>query len=345
MAEITSRDVAKRAGVSQSAVSRVFTPGASVSAAMEARVREAADALGYRPNTLARGLITGRSRVIGVVVAYLENQFYPTAIEKLSIALQARGYHTLIFMASNAEELIDKVIDEMLDHRVDGIVMASVGVSNTLAERCEATGIPVVLFNRSQRGRTLSSVTSDNKAGGRKVAKFLLACGHQRIAHIAGWQGSSTGRDREAGFRAGLTERNQPLHAYAQGDYDRETAMRVTREMFSAAEIPDAVFVGNDHMAFGVLDVLRLELGLHVPDEVAVVGYDDTPVAAWPAYGLTTIRQRLNRMVVATVDALLVRIEQKHPKPVRIRIEGPLIRRTTTRSPIHPFEDPIDTED
>ena len=108
--KVTSQDVARLAGVSQSAVSRVFTPGASVSPAMAAKVREAADQLGYRPNVLARSLITGRSRIIGLVVAYLENQFYPMALEQLSRALQAEGYHILIFMAENSESLVDEVV-------------------------------------------------------------------------------------------------------------------------------------------------------------------------------------------------------------------------------------------
>ena len=338
MSGVTSKDVARLAGVSQSAVSRVFTPGASVSAPMEERVRRAADELRYRPNTLARGLITGRSRIVGVVVAYLENQFYPMAIEKLSVALQAEGYHTLIFIASNAEEAMDQVIEDILDYRVDGIVLASVAISGTLAARCEAAGVPVVLFNRTQRGRTLSSVTSDNVAGGRKVAELLVACGHRRIAHIAGWRGSSTGQDREAGFRAGLADRGRSPFACVEGGYDRDVAMRATRELFGAGDIPDAVFVGNDHMAFGVLDVLRVELGLRVPEDVAVVGYDDTPVAAWSAYDLTTVRQRPNQMVDATVDALLAKIERNRSKPVRIRIDGLLVLRGTTRAPVTPLE-------
>jgi len=333
---VTSKDVARRAGVSQSAVSRTFTPGASVSKRMAERVHRAAEELDYRPNSLARGLITGRSRIIGLVVAYLDNQFYPMAIERLSVALQEKGYHTMIFMAPSVETSLDEITGDILDYRVDGIVMASVAISGTLAARCEAAGIPVVLFNRSQRGRTLSSVTSDNVAGGRKVAELLVACGHRRIAHIAGWSGSSTGQDREAGLRAGLAKHEQSLFACVRGDYDREIAMQVTRDLFARCEVPDAIFVGNDHMAFGVLDVLRVELGLRVPEDVAVVGYDDTPVARWAAYDLSTVRQRPALMVDATVDALLAKIERGRTTPVRVRIDCELIQRSTTRLPISP---------
>ncbi len=198
--KVTSMQVAQLAGVSQSAVSRVFTPGASVSAKTAAKVRKAATALGYRPNVLARSLITGKSRIIGLVVAYLENQFYPEAIEKLSHALQEKGYHILVFMANNDDSATDTVIDELLDYQVDGIITASVGMSSTLTARCEAAGIPIVLFNREQDDERLSCVRSDNLAGGRKLAEFLLRAGHKKIAHIAGWEGASTQRDREAGF-------------------------------------------------------------------------------------------------------------------------------------------------
>ena len=329
---ITSQHVAERAGVSQSAVSRVFS-GASASKDTVRKVRAAAAELGYRPNVLARSLITGRSRIIGLVVAYLDNQFYPDALERLSNALQAQGYHVLIFTALGRGEGVDRVIGEMLDYQVDGIVMASVGMSDDLAARCEAAGIPVVLFNRGQDDARLSEVTSDNVAGARKIADFLTAGGHRRIAHISGWLGSSTGRDRAAGFRQGLANAGMAVSHQIDGLYKREAAAAAAREMCSGADRPDAVFVGNDHMAFAVMDTLRQDLGLSVPGEVSVVGYDDVPMAAWPAYDLTTLRQPSNKMVSATVSALMARIKDPGAEPRKIRIDGPLILRGSARVP------------
>ncbi|WP_428641178.1 LacI family DNA-binding transcriptional regulator [Roseibium sp.] len=331
--KVTSIEVAKRAGVSQSAVSRVFTPGASVSPKMAEKVLKAAQELGYRPNFLARSLITGRSRIIGLVVAYLDNQFYPDALEKLSNALQAHGYHILVFMVSNDDASVDKVMGELLDYQVDGIITASVAMSNDLAARCQAAGVPVVLFNRGQDDARLNQVTSDNFEGGRKIAEFLVAGGHKRIAHIAGWSGSSTGRDREAGFRAGLKTVGQELVACIDGMYKREAAAAAAREIFSAEDRPDAVFVGNDHMAFAVMDVLRSELKLDVPGDVSVVGYDDVPLASWPAYDLTTLRQPSNRMVEATVSTLLAWIEEGSHEVQKIKIGGPLMIRGSARIP------------
>ena len=332
----TSLDVARKAGVSQSAVSRVFTPGASVSENMRVRVLKAAAELGYRPNALARSLITGRSRIIGLIVAYLDNGYYPVALEKLSRALQERGYRILIFMAPQSADNVDDVLSEILDYQVDGIVLASVAMSSNIVARCDAAGVPVLLFNRTQDDLRFSAITTNNRSGGRRLAEFLLAGRHERIAYIAGWEGASTQRDREAGFREGLAVANEDLFDREVGSYRFEEAQAATRRMFtgkSPAERPDAVFVANDHMAIATMDVLRYELGLRVPEDISVVSFDDVPQAAWPSYGLTTVHQSATRMVEATVEALMARIEEGDENPRRVEIEGSIVVRTSARIP------------
>lgn len=332
--KITSLQVAERAGVSQSAVSRVFTPGASASPKTIEKVKRAAAELGYRPNMMARAMITGKSRIIGLIVAYLDNQFYPVAVERLSNALQAQGYHILVFTVTNDPSQVAGVLEDLLDYQVDGIITASVGMNGNLTAQCEAAGIPVVMFNRGQDDTAISAVTSANTAGGRKVAQHLLDCGYQRIAHISGWEGSSTGRDRHAGFVAGLNAAGVTAHAVMDGKYDRDTAAAAARQMMDADVPPDAIFVGNDHMAFAVMDTLRAEIGCRVPDDVAVVGYDDVPLAAWAAYDLTTVRQPVNQMVQAAVDQLLAQIADADIAARKIEIDGPLIQRGTTKGPM-----------
>lgn len=334
MAEkITSVEVAARAGVSRSAVSRVFTPGASVSARTAEKVRRAADELGYRPNVLARAMKAGQSKIVGLVVAYLENQFYPDAIEKLSRRLQAEGYHALVFMASNTGPEIDQVIAELLDYQVDGIIMASVSMSSDLTRRCAAAGVPVVLFNRGQDDPQFSTVTSDNYGGGRRLAEFLLAGGHERIGYIAGWDGASTQRDREAGFVQALQAAGRDLYARGAGEFHYDRAQEAAREMFGRPDRPDAVFVANDHMAFAVMDVLRFELGLSVPGDVSVVGYDDVLLSSWPSYDLTTVRQPSGRMADACVEAFLERLGPMARAPRQVQLQGDLIVRGSARKP------------
>ena len=330
--KVTSAEVAARAGVSQSAVSRVFTPGASASPKTVEKVRKAAQELGYRPNVLARAMVSGKSRMIGVVVAYLENQFYPDVLEKLSNAFQEKGYHVLVFMAANTSDNIDAVVDEILDYQVDGIIAASVSMSSDLSERCRAAQIPMVLFNRSQDEASMSAVTSANVDGGRKVAEFLLAGGHRKIGYIAGWEGASTQRDRETGFVDGLASAGVKLYARTVGNFHMDQARAATLEMF-ATDPPDAVFVANDHMALAVMDTLRFELGLRVPEDVSVVGYDDVAMCAWPSYNLTTVRQPANRMVAETVNVMLSKIQNIETIPRKIEIDGPLIVRGSARIP------------
>ncbi|MCY4335861.1 MAG: LacI family DNA-binding transcriptional regulator [Litoreibacter sp.] len=331
--KVTSQDVARRAGVSQPTVSRVFTPGVKVSSAMEAKVRRAAEELGYRPNTLARSLITGQSMTIGLIVAYFDNPFYVEALEKLSRALKDKGYNIMIFMAANHAGDVDQVVQDLLDHQVDGIILASVSTSSDLTARLNEEGVPLILFNRGHSDKSLSAVTSANRAGGAKVAEFLLAGGHERMAHISGWQGASTGRDRCDGFVSALQAKGKEPLAVVDGLFSREAAAAATRSFFSAAETPDAIFVGNDHTAFAVLEVLRGELGLDVGQDVSVIGYDDVAMSAWPSFDLTTVRQPANRMVDAVVAQLIAQIEGRATEPRQIEIDGPLIVRGSARKP------------
>jgi DNA-binding LacI/PurR family transcriptional regulator len=337
----TSLDVARIAGVSQSAVSRTYTPGASVAPDTRARILAAAEEIGYRPNVLARSLIVGRTRMIGMVVAHLDNQFYPTALEKLSHALQARGYHILVFLAANNGDDIDAVLDDLIDYQVDGILMGSVTISNRLADRCDGAGIPVVLFNRHQPGSNLCAVTSDNRAGAIAAADHLVAGGHTRIAHIAGRQDASTGADRAAGFQEGLARHGLALEAFVDCGFRPALARRQALQIFGKADRPDAVLAANDQIAFTVMDTLRYELGLRVPEDVAVIGYDDVAMAAWPSFNLTTVHQDAKRMVAATVDLLLARIE--HPRgPTRhLVLPSPLVVRGTTRPATRPAARPV----
>lgn len=303
-----AQDVADLAGVSQSAVSRTFTPGASVSEETRRKVLAAAQRLGYRPNALARSLITRQSNMVALVMSYLENQFYPLVIEKLSQQLQREGYHVLMFIA-DVDEGADGVLAEILQYQVDGIVLASAMLSQTLARSCAEVGVPVVQFNRvSDLGglarHATSSVTSDNADGGRLVADLLVSRGYRDIAFLAGLEDASTSLERERGFNEALSAHGITVAHRETGHYSFEGAQAGIRRLYSHGHRPEAIFVANDHMAIAAMDVLRLELGLNVPEDVGVVGFDDVPQAAWGAYQLTTVRQCVEPMVDATVALL-----------------------------------------
>ncbi|MEX0730796.1 MAG: LacI family DNA-binding transcriptional regulator [Aquisalimonadaceae bacterium] len=330
----TSADVARLANVSQSAVSRTFTLGASVAPETKRKVLEAAKSLGYRPNAFARSLITRNSRIIAVVLAYLDNSFYPRVLELLSRGLQRKGYHVMLFLAAPGGA--DDVLQEILQYQVAGILMASATLSSVLAKECEAAGIPIVLFNRYIPGSPNSSVTSDNYAGGVAVGEFLVAAGHERIAYIAGASDASTNKDRWAGLIKALSEAGRACWGQADGAYSYDRAAQAAREMFSdraPPDRPDAVFVANDHMALAVMDVLRHELRLKVPEDVSVVGYDDVPQAAWPAYDLTTVEQAVEPMVDAAINILLGQVSNERVQRHNVVIPGDLVLRGSARLP------------
>ena len=330
--KVTSSQVAKRAEVSQSAVSRTFTPGASVAPSTRKRVMEAAREMGYRPNAIARSLISGRSRMIGLVAAYLDNQFYPIVLERLARALQARGYHTLLFISEPGDQ--DHELEKLLAYQVDAVVMASATLSSALARECLDAAIPVVLFNRDVPDSPANSVTSDNYAGGQSVAEYLVAADHKCFAYIAGAENSSTNRDREAGFLAGLQAAGKELSYREVGGFSFQGASDAALRIMQMAEPPDAIFVANDHMAFAVLDTLRETLGLKVPQDVSVIGYDDVPQAAWGAYSLTTVAQPTDAMIEATVSLLCDQLEVGHAESTRQCLPVSLVARNTARKPV-----------
>ncbi len=331
---ITSVEVARRAGVSRSAVSRCFTPGASIADDTRKRVMDAAKALGYRPNAIARSLIAGRSRMIAVVVAYLENQFYPDLLARLADELQARGYHLLLFTGPS-DGNSDALFAQILAYQVDGIVLASTSLSSALADECNAAGIPVVLINRTNDRAGVSSVTADNRNGARALADFLLAAGHRRFGYVAGSAGSSTNQDRETAFRERLAERGVTEVLREDGLYSQAGAAEAARRLLGRADRPDAVFCANDHMAIAVMDTARHELGLRVPEDVSIVGYDDVGPARWPSYALTSVEQPVGTMVDLAVAALLDRIEGREAAARIARVPGELVVRASARRPEH----------
>jgi DNA-binding LacI/PurR family transcriptional regulator len=328
----TATDVARLAGVSQSAVSRAFTPGASVAEETRARIAEAAASLGYRPNAIARSLVSRRSRVIGVVAAYLQNHFYPDVLERLSAALRQEGYHILLF-TTDAASAADPLLEEIIAYRVDALILASTSLSSALADECRAAGIPVLLFNRTTAAGDVASVTGENRRGGQVIAEFCVACGHRRPAFVAGIENSSTSRDRERGFVERLAELGAPVPMRAVGEYRFDRAAEAARDLLSRPERPDFIFCGNDHMAMAISDVVRHEFRLRVPEDVALVGFDNVAPADWPSFDLTTFSQPAGPMVDRAVAMVLELIEEPRTPIRHETVRGELFLRRSTPHP------------
>jgi DNA-binding LacI/PurR family transcriptional regulator len=220
-----------------------------------------------------------------------------------------------------------------MQYRVDGIVLASTSLSSELSEECAAAGIPVVLFNRTTERDAVSSVTTRNREGGRRVAEFLVAGGHKRFGYISGLESSSTNRDRFGGYKEGLAEAGHTEIMVEVANYDRAEAEAAARKMLSRPDRPDALFVANDHMAVAVMDVARHELGLSIPQDLSIVGYDDVGPARWTSYGITSMSQPLKRMVEATVNILMDQISSGEIEAEHRILNGELVVRTSARLP------------
>jgi len=326
----SSVQVAQLAGVSQAAVSRVFTPGASVSAEMRAKVLSAARHLGYHPNALARSLTQRSTNIIGIVMFRFTNPFYARLLKEFSRKLQARNYWTLL-MNSESDEGVEDALPTALQYQVDGIIITSATLSSTLAEECARAGTPVVLFNRYSIESNVNAVCCDSVGAGRLVADALADAGHTRYAFIAGEENTSTSRDRERGFVERLHERGHDLGLRDVGNFTYEDGYAAAQRLLNRAERPDAIFCASDLMAMATYDVATCELGIRVPDELSIVGFDDIAMANWHKYQITTVRQPLERMVDATIEVLMNAIERPQAERVLRLIPASLVPRRTAR--------------
>lgn len=327
----SSVEVARLAGVSQATVSRVFTPGASVSPEMRAKVLAAARRLGYRPNVIARSLTQQSSHIIGLVMVRFWNPFYSFhLLQEFTHRLQSQGYWVLLLNVADDTEL-ERTIPAALQYQVDGLIITSATLSSSLADECARFGTPVVLFNRYVLSGNLNAVCCDNVAGGRMVADALLDAGHTRLAYVAGEPGSSTNRDREQGFTARLAERGVTLYAREDGDYSYESGYQAAVRLLRHEPRPDALFCANDLMAMATLDVARCEFNLRVPQDLSVIGFDDIQMASWPKYDLTTVHQPVSRMVDATIEVLLQAIQQPNSERIMRFIAPSLVLRSSAR--------------
>lgn len=324
---LTSRDVARILGVSQSMISRAFDPGASVAPQKRSHIVEAAAALGYRPNVIARSLSTQSSRIVGIIIGTMDNPFYPQVLERLSKALQKAGYQSLLFSVPPGRE-VDDQLPFLLQYNVDAVIVASATLSSGIAREWTKIGRRAVFFNRTIPDASVGSVSCDNYEGGRMAADHLVGLGRRRLAFVAGRRDTSTNSDRERGFLARLDELGMALHARAEGG-DYAFAAGYAAALALAPAQPDAVFFANDILALGGMDAMRHVLGLRVPQDVAVIGFDDIAMAAWPSYRLTTIRQPVEAMIEETV-ALIAGTPGDGDRPGSVTLPGVLVERNTT---------------
>jgi DNA-binding LacI/PurR family transcriptional regulator len=300
--KVTSFDVAERAGVSRAAVSRTFTPNASVSPATREKVNKAAKELGYRVNYLARSLINRRSDLVGVIAAGMDNPFRAQQIHEISKALVRRNFRPILLPADQGESA-DHVMDHLLHYNVSGVIVTSDAPPTELCQEFAVNGVPIVLINKGDAIPLVDRVISDNEAAGRLAARRLATAGAKRLLVVSGSHVSYTAGRREEAFlstcrKLGVSARALPV---AVNDYANGFAAA------GSVEDADGVFCINDYMACGMIDGLRA--AGHGKRRIRIIGHDDIPQASWDAYRLTTLRQPCDVQAEQAIELLLGRME------------------------------------
>ena len=294
--------VAERAGVSRSAVSRTFTAGASVSTATRARVMQAAEALGYSPNLLARSLTTRQTGMVGLVLNNFHNPVFLQIFDLFTRGLQDRGLRPLLVNLSGETDPA-RSVQLLRQYSADGVVVASSELPNTFAESFKAAGIPTVLaFGRGSATPGVDVVSIDNVEAGHMAARALLSRGYKRLGFVGGPEHATTTIDRWTGFAeaAGASAAN-PRFA---GDYSFEAGRRAMQAEMEAGQMAEAYFCADDVISIGAISALQ-DRGHRVPQDIGIIGLDDMEMAGWDNIGLTTIRQPFADMVEAVLERLV----------------------------------------
>ncbi len=324
----TSYDVARLAGVSQSAVSRCFKPGASVSKKMREKVMAAATELNYQPNAIARGLITRRSNLVAVLVSSQMNFYYPEVLFQLTDRFSQQGLRVLLFTI-NEEADVEDAINQVWQYQADGVISASY-LSIEQHTLLQDRHIPVVMFNRYFADLPTNSIWCDTEGATDVMIRHLRDFGHKKFGLIEGPDYSMVNRERMRLVRQAIKMQGGNIVAEARGNYRYESAAAATQTLMESSVRPSAIIAANDMMAMGALDELKNVMGRSVPGDVSVVGFDGIGAARFASYELTTIRQPIGRMAEAAVNMMLTRIEKPETSMEKRVLTGSFIQGTST---------------
>lgn len=329
---VTSRDVARLAGVSQPTVSRALRDDARVSEDTKRRVREAARLLGYVPSEAGRALSSGRTRRIGLLVTDLDNQFYSHIIAPVHRELEQLGYQLMLHTETADNET---VAERLIANGLDGVLLATATVESIAPLRLRDRGMPFVYFNRVGTLVGADAAVVDPVAGYRAAVQHIAKLGHVRVGAVLGPVNTSTAQDREAALRGALAAEGLrlPDGLVRRAPYSTADGELAAAELFALPDRPTVLFCGNDVVAYGALNAAR-RAGLGVPDEVSVIGFDDLPEASWPIIDLATIGYDFIGMARAAADLLVRRIEDPDAPLTESRFDSVFVARSTVAAPI-----------
>ena len=326
---VNSLDVARLAGVSIAAVSRAFTTGSSISPKLAEKVHKAARQLNYVPNSLASSLITQRTNIVALMLPGFGNQVYAAILAEASRRLEEVDKQLLLFTPLTEKDF-DRSLQRMLEYRVDAIVIAAASISSRMAALCLGRDVPVVMLGRHVPNLSVHSVRGNAEDGGTKAAELMLAGGGKRFGIISGSQTLTTLAERQQAILRRLKHADDARAVpIIDGKLTYEGGYQAAIEILAGKNPPDSIFGLTDIMAIGAMDAIRHELHLRIPEDVAVVGFDDIPEAAQASYRLTTVRTPVRQMIDHMMTLIVPEASQQEPQTILIDAE--LILRDSTR--------------
>lgn len=328
---VTSYDVAQVAGVSQSAVSRAFRPGLSVSKKTREKVMKAAKKLGYKPNAIARMLITQRSGMVAVIISSSSTFVYPELLSRITEQLSEQNVKVLLFTLDDSEQL-EALLEQVWTYQVDGVIALAAHFDYRDIAQFEEHNIPVVLYNRQVADYPVNTVCVDHEQGIRQLVDLLIEGGHKRFLVLSGPIHSDVANERRKIALQNLARHGIKDVPVLYGDFSYQSGKNLFAQWMTDHDAPDAVICSNDSMAIGCIDEARGGQGLEIPKQLSVVGFDGIHAAFWSGYELTTIRQPVNQMAKAAVGILMERIENPDAPPEKRVLSGSLITGSSTRS-------------
>jgi LacI family transcriptional regulator len=328
----TSHDVARVARVSQPTVSRALRDDPRLSEETRLRVQEAARELHYVPSQRGRSLATRSTGQVGIVVSDLGNPFYFQVLDALHEELRRAGLRMLVLTPDEDGRVS---LERVVDGSLDGVILTTTQLRSSLPAELSRRDFPFVLLNREVDDAPGDVCVVDNTQGARLVAQEILDLGHRAVAAVFGPETTSTGRDREAGFRAGLADAgvDLPPERWRRAPFDFSEGHRCTLELLASR--PTALFAANDILALGAYNALYAK-GVRVPSDITLIGFDDVSLASWEAFKLTTVSQDIEHMVRCSTELLLSRIAagpDEHLAPRRVVLPARLVRRATHGPP------------
>lgn len=313
-------------------MSRAFSSHASIAPATREKILAAAAELNYRPNKIPAIMLSGKSRMIGVVIGGLSNPFYASALECLASDLQASGLQILLVHVESALTL-DSAINQLMSYRIDAIVTSLAIGSKAVMRDLSNLRIPVICFNSLLTGPWISTVVSNNYQAGCSAARLLMKHGVTQPVWLAGPKKNAASRLRGKGFREGLKEESGSITSLVElrGDDTYESGYSAVASFLKQGCRPDGMFCSNDMMACGAIDALREHADLRCPDDIVLIGYDNIPQGAWRSYDLTTFDQRSDLLVQVALELLnQALIEETEPRMSTRVIDAQLIERGST---------------